>query len=182
MSRSSVNFGSGPCCDQAAITSYPGSTPAQRHLTNLQCLTLRQWAWATEIIDSMLFVLPTTRVSVGGTPRRTGQSPRLKILLAYISWYINDYGPPWTSPDVNPRIRPNPGQIAGTGGVLLTTTEQKVFVTVLRSEPRSAGMGCTAGGARSRSVDPRSAIGYPPLALNGATTAQLRRLATTELC
>jgi hypothetical protein len=125
MSRSSVNVGSGPCCDQAAITSYPGSTPAQRHLTNLQCLTLRQWARATEIIDSMLFVLPTTRVSVGGTPRRTGQSPRLKILLAYISWYINDYGRPWTSPDVNPRIRPNPGQIAGTGGVLLTTTEQK---------------------------------------------------------
>jgi hypothetical protein len=133
MSRSSVNFGSGPCCDQAAITSYPGSTPAQRHLTNLQCLTLRQWARATKIIDSMLFVLPTTRVSVGGTPRRTGQSPRLKILLAYISWYINDYGRPWTSPDVNPRIRPTPGQIAGTGGVLLTTTDQRTFVAVAYS-------------------------------------------------
>jgi hypothetical protein len=48
----------------------------------------------------------------------------------YISWYINDYGRPWTPLDVNPRIRHVHGQIAGTGGVLLMTTEQKAFVTV----------------------------------------------------
>jgi hypothetical protein len=107
-------------------------TPAQRHLINLQCLTLQQWARAIEIIDSMLFVLPRMRVSVGGTTRRTGQSPRLKILLAYISWYINDYGRPWTFPNVNPRIRPDPGQIAGTGGVLLTTTDQKAERDITR--------------------------------------------------
>ena len=32
--------------------------------------------------------------------------------------------------DVNPRIRSVHGQIAGTGGVLLVTTEQKAFVAV----------------------------------------------------
>lgn len=52
------------------------------------------------------------------------QSPQPKILRVYISWYINEYGRPWTSLDVNPRIRPVHGQIAGTGGVMLPTTEQ----------------------------------------------------------
>ena len=52
-----------------------------------------------------------------------GQSPRPKSFPTYISWYINDYGRPWTSLDVNPRIRPVHGQIAGTGGGLLATTD-----------------------------------------------------------
>ena len=52
-----------------------------------------------------------------------GQSPRPKSLPIYISWYINGYGRPWTSLDVNPRIRPVHGQIAGTGGGLLATTD-----------------------------------------------------------
>jgi hypothetical protein len=52
-----------------------------------------------------------------------GQMPRPKSLPIYISWYINGYGRPWTSSDVNPKIRPLHGQIAGTGGVLLATTD-----------------------------------------------------------
>lgn len=33
-------------------------------------------------------------------------------------------------PDLNPRIRPDHGQLAGTGGVLPVTTEQKDFATI----------------------------------------------------
>ena len=36
-----------------------------------------------------------------------GPSPRSKSLPVYISWYINDYGPPWTSSDPNPKMRPD---------------------------------------------------------------------------
>jgi hypothetical protein len=48
-------------------------------------------------------------------------------LPAYISWYINGYGRPWTSSDVNPRISSVHGPIAGHGGALPATTEQKEF-------------------------------------------------------
>jgi hypothetical protein len=54
-----------------------------------------------------------------------GQMLRPKSLPIYISWYINGYGRPWTSSDVNPKIRPVHGQISGTSGVLLATTDQK---------------------------------------------------------
>jgi hypothetical protein len=66
-----------------------------------------------------------TKNQMLGGRHTAGQSPWPKSLPIYISWYINDYGRPWTSSDVNPMIRPVHGQIAGTGGVLLATTEQK---------------------------------------------------------
>jgi hypothetical protein len=50
--------------------------------------------------------------------------PATEDPLVYIHSYINDYGRPWTSSDVNLRIRPVHGQIAGTCEVLLVTTEQ----------------------------------------------------------
>jgi hypothetical protein len=46
--------------------------------------------------------------------------------LIYISWYINGYGRPWTSLDVNPKMRHVHGHCAGSGGVLLATTDQMV--------------------------------------------------------
>jgi hypothetical protein len=55
-----------------------------------------------------------------------GQSPRQKSRPIYISKYINDYGRPWTPVDVNLKIRSDHGQIAGTGGELLATTDQMV--------------------------------------------------------
>jgi hypothetical protein len=61
-----------------------------------------------------------------GSRQTAGQTPPPKSVPIYISWYINDYGRPWTPLDVNPRIRHVHGQIAGTGGVLLMTTDQKV--------------------------------------------------------
>jgi hypothetical protein len=67
-----------------------------------------------------------------GARHTAGQSPRQKSLPIYISWYINDYGRPWASLDVNPRIRPVYGQIAGTGGVLLATTDQMAAATFPR--------------------------------------------------
>jgi hypothetical protein len=45
-----------------------------------------------------------------------GQSPRPENLPIYISCYINGYGQPWTPLDVNPKIRPVHGQIAGPSG------------------------------------------------------------------
>ena len=63
-----------------------------------------------------------------GNRQTTGQSPRPKSLPIYISWYINGYGRPWTPLDVNPKMRHVHGQFAGSGGVLLPTTEQKAFV------------------------------------------------------
>ncbi|MGH3780817.1 MAG: hypothetical protein ACRDRO_09380, partial [Pseudonocardiaceae bacterium] len=44
----------------------------------------------------------------------------------YISYYINGYGQPRTSSDLDRRIRPGHGQPAGSGGVLPATTDQKV--------------------------------------------------------
>jgi hypothetical protein len=63
-----------------------------------------------EIIDSMLFVLPKMRVSVGGTQAHR-PAPAAE-------------DPPGLR---EPKDQANPGQIAGTGGVLLTTTEQKAL-------------------------------------------------------
>jgi hypothetical protein len=59
-----------------------------------------------------------------GGRHTAGQSPRPKSLPIYISWYINDYGRPWTSSDPNPTMRPDHGQIAGSCGVLPVTTDQ----------------------------------------------------------
>jgi hypothetical protein len=42
---------------------------------------------------------------------------------AYINWYINGYGRPWTSSNPNPTMRPDHGQIAGSCGVLPVTTD-----------------------------------------------------------
>lgn len=39
------------------------------------------------------------------------QSPRPRSALPYSNWYINGYGPPWTSSDPNPKIRPHHGRI-----------------------------------------------------------------------
>ncbi len=47
-----------------------------------------------------------------------------KDLLAYISCYINGYGRPRTSSDLDPRIRPDLGQIAGSRGTVRVTTDQ----------------------------------------------------------
>jgi hypothetical protein len=61
-----------------------------------------------------------------GERHRADQSLQPKILLAYISWYINDYRRPWTSSDVSQRIRLNPGQIAGTGGYCLRLRNRRL--------------------------------------------------------
>jgi hypothetical protein len=49
----------------------------------------------------------TDRESDVGSRQTAGQRPRPKSLPIYISWYINGYGGPWTSSDVNPRIAPS---------------------------------------------------------------------------
>jgi hypothetical protein len=66
-----------------------------------------------------------TKNQMFGSRQTAGQSPRPKSLPAYISWYINGYGRPWTSSDVSPRIGPVHGPIAGIGRALLVTTDQK---------------------------------------------------------
>jgi hypothetical protein len=37
-----------------------------------------------------------------------GRSPRTRNALIYINWYINGYGRPWTSSDVNTNMRLKP--------------------------------------------------------------------------
>jgi hypothetical protein len=46
--------------------------------------------------------------------------------VAYINWYINGYERPWTSSDLNRKMRHDPGQSAASGGVLPVTTEQRL--------------------------------------------------------
>ncbi len=58
-------------------------------------------------------------------PRPVGACGR-RALGIYISYYINGYGRPRTSSDLDRKIRPRPGQPAGSGGVLPATTDQKV--------------------------------------------------------
>jgi hypothetical protein len=43
--------------------------------------------------------------------------------LAYINWYINGSGRPWTSLDMIPEMRHDPGQPAGSRGVPPVTTD-----------------------------------------------------------
>jgi hypothetical protein len=166
-----------PAVEQDVAPGPPGGRAAPGRRDATQAQHARSVIAAEIVVEKHL-----TQNQVLGGRKSNRRSQRPRRAPAYVNWYINGYRRRWTSSDPNPTMRPDHGRIAGSCGVLPVTTEQKVFVAVLRSEPRSAGMVCTAGGARSRSVDPRSAIGYPPLALNGATTAQLRRLATTELC
>src|SRR5438270_11591663 len=54
-------------------------------------------------------------------------------LLGDISWYLNDYGPPWISLDLNLKMRSHPRKIAGSSGVLPATTEQKASAPSLSS-------------------------------------------------
>jgi hypothetical protein len=63
----------------------------------------------------------------------TGQTARAKNLPIYINWYINDYGPPWTSSDVNSRMTPNHGKFADSSRTLLATTGAN------GQQPRSLG-------------------------------------------
>jgi hypothetical protein len=51
-----------------------------------------------------------TQNQMFGSGQIAGQRPRPKSLPIYISWYINGYGRPWTSSDVNLRIRLLHGQ------------------------------------------------------------------------
>jgi hypothetical protein len=44
-----------------------------------------------------------TKNQMFGSRRTTSQRPLPKILPIYISWYINDYGRPRTSPDPSRR-------------------------------------------------------------------------------
>jgi hypothetical protein len=46
-----------------------------------------------------------------GSRHTPGRSPRPKMLLIYISWYINGYGLPRTSSDPNSKIRPDYGRV-----------------------------------------------------------------------
>jgi hypothetical protein len=66
----------------------------------------------------------------------------------YISWYINDYGQPCMSSDVNPKISPVHGKIAGSCGVLLATTDLAVLLLLgnrgYRLETREAQLVCPA--------------------------------------
>jgi hypothetical protein len=78
------------------------------------------------IVAERLVEKHLTKNQMFGSGQIAGQRPLPKSLPIYISWYINGYGRPWTSSDVNPKIRPVHGQIPGTGGVLLATTDQKV--------------------------------------------------------
>jgi hypothetical protein len=55
---------------------------------------------------------------------------RPKYLLAYINWYINGYGRPWTSVDLNPKMKLDFGQPAGSGEPLHATTDQMVTAHV----------------------------------------------------
>jgi hypothetical protein len=64
-----------------------------------------------------------TTNQVLGERTNNGQSSRPKCTLAYINCYINGCGRPWTSLDLNPEMRPGPGQPAGSGGVLPATTD-----------------------------------------------------------
>jgi hypothetical protein len=52
--------------------------------------------------------------------------PAVQDPLTYINRYIDGYGRPWTSSDLNPKMRPGPGQIAGSRAGLLATTDLKV--------------------------------------------------------
>ena len=70
-----------------------------------------------------------------------GQRPRPKSLLIYISWYINGYGRPWTSSDVNPRISPVHGQIAGFYGGCMRLRIKWPAATFPRAAARTTGTG-----------------------------------------
>jgi hypothetical protein len=50
-----------------------------------------------------LVVKHLTENQVLGGVHTADQSPRPRSALPYINWYINGYGPPWTSSDPNPR-------------------------------------------------------------------------------
>ncbi len=72
--------------------------------------------------------LTKNQVLGGHTHSRSepGQSPRTRSALPYIHWYINGYGPPWTSSDPNPKITPDHGRICTWWGVLHATTDHMV--------------------------------------------------------
>jgi hypothetical protein len=61
-------------------------------------------------------------------------APAPKDLPIYISWYINEYRRPWTSSDMNLKIRHAHEQIAGPKGVLHPTTDQMVTSHVLSAD------------------------------------------------
>src|SRR5437588_6300325 len=63
-----------------------------------------------------------------GAGRQPVEACDQRASLIYISWYINDYGCPWTPSDVIPRITLVYRQVAGSEGVLLPTTDQKASV------------------------------------------------------
>ena len=66
-----------------------------------------------------------------GADRPPARASDRRASPIYINWYINGYGRPWTPVDVNPKMRHVHGQIAGSEGVLLPTTEQKAFPSTL---------------------------------------------------
>jgi hypothetical protein len=112
---SSAGGGSG-CCPRGTVWSGC-ARPTGCHLGRA-CKTMTAVERLVEkhLIQNQMF----------GSWQTTGQSPRPTRLPIYISWYINDYGQPWTSSDAYPTIRLVHGQIAGSGGVLLTTTDHMV--------------------------------------------------------
>jgi hypothetical protein len=95
---------------------------------------------------------PLTKNQILGERTESRSEPANDKPPAYINWYINGYGRPWTPSDVNPRIRPVHGQIEGIGGVLLTTTEQKAFVAVSVQRSRWFLTSCRLGSSHLRSV------------------------------
>lgn len=78
-----------PACKIINDSVAPARSLVEKHLTQNQMLGSRQTA---------------------------DQRLQPKSFPLYISWYINGYGPPWTSSDGKPRIRPVHGQTAGPGG------------------------------------------------------------------
>ena len=57
-----------------------------------------------------------TQNQMFGSWQTAGRSLRPRSRLSYISWYINDYGRPWTSSDPNPKKGPTTDQYARSGG------------------------------------------------------------------
>ncbi len=73
-----------------------------------------------------------------------GQSPRTRSALPCINWYINGYGPPWTSSD--PNLTPDHGRICTWWGVLHATTDQKALPPPLPGpKPRRPSLGRDPG-------------------------------------
>jgi hypothetical protein len=83
-------------CQEITTDSHPVTKPMVKIDTQMpRVIPL------TEAVGKLL-----TRNQMLAKGRPSVTTPRPKNHLLYISWYINDYGRPWTSSNGNPRIGP----------------------------------------------------------------------------